>query len=297
MKICRKHFTLFELLISVALLMIIVVVLLRMLALTRDYWHYSNTQSNVYVDHKVLFDMLEDEFSNMVYNYDNAAEEEKFHAPLYIGSLTNNTDSLNIDGTSLNKGAILCFVTHTRRDSTAEYSDICKVAYVYYPPVEADSNAYNHIGKNGGNDYAPRRNNGVIVRAVLNEDSSTNKFTGNQNMNNYFAFDYANAKEVISGVVDFKIQAYKYDSSGNKLVAADASDGNAGVKDVRAITVTVTMLPEGHLAEFRNEFQEKTDCKIHEQKDYCNQQDFLHKHSRTFSRTYWITPTGNQTGE
>ena len=290
MKISRKNFTLFELLISTALLIIVLVVLLKVLAMTGDYWHYSNKQSDVYVDQKVLFDLLEEEFSNQIYDYSNSDDEKKIFAPLSISTFSNNAaDALNINGNELKNGTMLCLVTHTRRDSEAEYSDICKVGYIYYPPVAANSNVYNNIGKNGGDDYVPRRNDGVIVRVLLDEDSP-GKFTGNQTMSDYFDFDYTLAKEVISGVVKFEVQPLKFNSGSNKFETPDALDNNAGLKEVRAIKVTMTMLPDGHFDEFRNEYQEELDCQVHGGKDWCAQQDFLHKHARTFSRTYWIKP-------
>ena len=274
MKTCKKNFTLFELLISIALLVVVAVVLVRMLALTGDYWHHSNEQSDVYVNNKVLFNMLADELGNIVYDYSNANDSNRVHAPLFIGEFNaGSSGMIKVEGESLDKGRTICFVTHTRRDSSTEDSDICKVAYVYYPPLLESSSGYSNLN----DDKVPCEKNGVIVRMILDEDDST-VFTGNQSMGDYFKFDLANAKQVIEGVIDFQLYAYKIDSD-EVLSEADAADSKGGLKNIRAIQVVVTMMPPERCKEFRTDYQDKSDDE---------QREFLQKYARTFSRTFWI---------
>lgn len=277
MKICKKHFTLFELLISIGLLVVVAVVLVQMLALTSDYWHHSNEQGDVYMDNKVLFNMLSDELGNIVYDYSNASVADSNHAPLFIGEFTaGSSGMIKVEGDSLDKGRTICFVTHTRRDSDTENSDICKVAYVYYPPLQETSGGYSNLD----DDKVPCEKNGVIVRMILDEEASTS-FKSGQSMGDYFKFDLANAKQVIEGVIDFQLYAYKMksDTDGETLEAADSPDSQAGLKNVRAVQVVITMLPPNRCKEFRTDFQDRSDDE---------QREFLHKYARTFSRTFWI---------
>ena len=69
----KKHFTLMELLISLSLLVVISVVVLRMLTMTGEYWHYSHEQSDVYLDGKVVFNMLGEELNE--FNTDEETEK------------------------------------------------------------------------------------------------------------------------------------------------------------------------------------------------------------------------------
>ena len=286
MKMRRKNFTLFEMLISASLLIVLTVILLRMFALTSDYWHYSEGKSNVYIDNKILFNLLNDELSNMIYDYSNAAKGDAFHAPLYIGTFDHGASGTikypedqgngSYNTKELTKGVTLCFVTRTKRDSDAAHSDTAKVAYVFYPPLKDSSNGYTFLNDS----RVPGEKNGVVVRMILDEDDST-VFTGNQTMSNYYKFDLAQSKQVIEGVLDFNVKAYKYDAANKKLEDADASSGNSGVQNARAIVVTMTMLPPDKMTEFKLTYQDKSETE---------QKDFLQKYARTFRRTFWISP-------
>lgn len=284
MKMVRKNFTLFEMLISTALLIMLTVVLLRMFVLTGDYWHYTEGQNDIYVDSKILLNLLDDELSNIIYDYSNAAAGDKFHAPIYLGTFAHGVsgtikypvpDGSGYDTRELSQGVTLCFAARTKRDSEAEHSDIAKVAYVFYPPIK-DSANYTFLDDS----RVPGKKNGVVVRMILDEDDSTN-FTGSQSMSDYYKYTLSQGKQVIDGVLDFQVTAYKYDPSGKKLEPAEAPSGNAGIKDVRAITITMTMLPPDKMTEFKLVYQNKSQAE---------QNDFLQKYSRTFRKTFWISP-------
>ena len=293
MKMRRKNFTLFEMLISASLLIVLTVILLRMFALTSDYWHYSEGKSNVYIDNKILFNLLNDELSNMIYDYSNAAKDDAFHAPLYIGESNHNSSgtikypkdqgSGSYTSQELTKYQIISFVTRTKRDSDAEHSDIAKVAYVFFPPLKDNSNGHSLLD----NTLVPGQKNGVVVRMILNEKTTT-KFTGNQNIpgkgntQDYYRFDSQKGKQVIDNVLDFSVTAYKYASDNKTLEEAKPdADGYSGIKDARAIVVTMTMLPPDKMTEFKLTYQDKSETE---------QKDFLQKYARTFRRTFWISP-------
>ena len=110
-KFIRKScFTLFELLISVGLLVVLSVVLLRTLVLTSDYWIKTDEQAQLQSDAKTFFSLLSDDLGNLIYA--PRTSTGGFYAPLHL------------------ENDRLCMVTHTRvQTNTNTYSDVCKVAY------------------------------------------------------------------------------------------------------------------------------------------------------------------------
>lgn len=112
-KFIRKScFTLFELLISVGLLVVLSVVLLRTLVLTSDYWIKTDEQAQMQADAKTLFSLLSDDLGNLIYTTSNGG----FYAPLLVEN---------------NK---LGIVTHSFVQTKSNtYSDVCKVVYEYTP--------------------------------------------------------------------------------------------------------------------------------------------------------------------
>lgn len=281
MKLRKKYFTLFEMLISATLLIFVAAVLLRMFVLTGDYWHYTDGQNDLYLDSKILFNLMDDELSNALYDHSTAGSSKTLTAPLYIGTFNHSAnDPISYKGNTLNSGTTLCFVTRSKRDSDAKKSDICKVAYVFYPPLKESSSGYTFLNDS----RVPGSKNGVIVRVNLDEDDSAN-FEGDQSLGDFYKFNLSNAKQVIDGVLDFKVTAYKFDNSDSgdfeKLAVVNDSEGKEGYKNVRAIRVTMTLMAPDKCQEFRTVYQSKTE----------NEQDeFLQKHSRTFSRMFWIKP-------
>ena len=112
-KFIRKScFTLFELLISVGLLVVLSVVLLRTLVLTSDYWIKTDEQAQMQADAKTLFSLLSDDLGNLIYTTSNGG----FYAPLLVEN---------------NKLGIVTHGSVQTKDNT--YSDVCKVVYEYHP--------------------------------------------------------------------------------------------------------------------------------------------------------------------
>ena len=278
MNLRKKYFTLFEMLISAALLIAITVVLLRMFVLTGDYWHHSQSQSNVYIDSKILFNLLEEDLGNIIYNYENAGDATRIHAPLYANEFSLSTSGMTIEyaGNTVDQGVALYFVTRSKRGNTSEHSDICKVAYVFYPPLAESSSGHSF---SGSAEKLKDEKNGMIVRILQTENDSAD-FTGNKSeMKNYFNFDTKKSKLITTGVLEFSVDFYKNESG--KLTAVNEFDAKKGYENISAVRISVTMLPPDKCLEYRTAYQSKTDDE---------RKEFLQKYSRTFSRIFRVSP-------
>ena len=282
MKMKKKNFTLFELLISVGLLVVLSVVLLRTMVLTADYWHHSNEQSNLYLDSKVVFNMMSEEIAGMIYDYRKAGDEKYLFAPVYFQdtAFATGAPGFNLTGGDVSHGKALYFVTHTRRanpdDSTenVRYNDICKVVYKYFPPLKGPASGY---GVLNSSKVPGRGKTGAIVRGVKADSS----FKANQGLSAFFNIADADLQEVITGVIDFQIHFYKKESSGTLTRITSAPSASKGYEDLAAIRVSMTLLPENRIEEFRRDYLTA---------DADKQKDYLLKYSRTFIRTFWVNP-------
>ena len=294
MKMQKKNFTLFELLISIALLVVLSVVLLRTMVLTADFWHYSNEQTNLYLDSKIVFNMLGEEISNIVYDYknygDNAGDDNvKLVAPVYFQDTAFSTGAtgFNREGSEISHGKALYFVSHTRRDNAdTDKSDICKVTYKYYPPLKEEDDDVGYAAFKNNSNVPNRGKNGVLVRKVVNIDDSSLAFE--QEMKNFFnTTNSSGLKEVIEGVIDFRIHFYEKDNV-KPISFPKADDGKEKYKDfyekLVAIRVSMTLLPINRMEEFRKDYLSASDD---------DKRHFLLKYSRTFSRTFWVNPAGD----
>ena len=285
MKMIKKNFTLFELLISIALLVVLSVVLLRTMVLTADFWHYSNEQTNLYLDSKIVFNMLGEEISNIVYdckNYGyNNSEDVKLVAPLFFQENSITEKAFNRNGEDSNaKRKALYFVSHTRRDNAdTDKSDICKITYQYYPPLKIDSDGYNVFESNGN--VPSKGKNGVLVRKVVNiDDSKGNLVSSQQNKDFFDANGTSNLKEVIDGIIDFQIHFYKQ----GEVNPTSAPSSKDDYEKLSAIRVSMTLLPSNRMEEFRKNYLSAAAA---------DKRHFLLKYSRTFSRTFWVNPMGD----
>ena len=284
----KKHFTLFELLVSLSLLVVVLVVILRMLTMSSELWTHTNDQSNLYIDNKVAFNLLAEELASMVYNTAHN-NENSFYAPLHVlqdsfddAGVSINDDFLlklyedDSDYNYIDRISELCFVTHTKRGNTSEVSDICKVVYLYLPPLTHNAASINALYNQLDEDVIPGKINGVLLRAVIPDDGSVDHpFAGNQNINSYYNFDWDDVRQIAEGVIDFNVTTY---NSGSVT---------------RAVRVSMTMLPVERLEEFRRDYQDP-DNALPGQKISDAQQVFLQKYSRTFVRTFWIRPLDAQ---
>ena len=206
----RKNcFTLFELLISVALLVIVSVVLLRTLALTGDYWHKTDEQTQLQSDAKILFSLLSDDLGNMIYAKSNGG----FYAPLH---LENNR---------------LCMVTHNRLQSKINSIDaFCDVSKVIYKFTASSASTPGRIERMCSSDAAVIDNNHFDM-------SLTTSGT-------FYPATLDNKSTVIDTVVEFKATAYKFEKSGgeDKPVKVD-NDKVFSSADVRMLHVKLVLLP------------------------------------------------------
>ena len=174
-KFIRKScFTLFELLISVALLVVLSVVLLRTLVLTSDYWIKTDEQAQLQSDAKTFFSLLSDDLGNLIYAPRTTAGG--FYAPLH---LENNR---------------LCMVTHTRVQTDSNtYSDVCKVAYKF--------------------DNSTKKLKRWLI-PDNSTDTSKYEMTNTSATIFYPTTEWAVNEVVIDNVIEFEPKAYYFDSNG-----------------------------------------------------------------------------------
>lgn len=291
----RHNFTLFEMLISIGLLVVLSVVLLRTFALVSDFWRTTNNQTLSYADANVTLSNISEELSNIIYNYEASGDEKKLKAPIYVGEQSVTPACFSGTSNSVNKGKVLCFLTRTQKgeeeDNTADFSNICKVAYIFYPPIQDETK--DHSGINV--DDEP---NGVLVRTFLNEnDYSLDSLKGTASMGQMFAFGSASLDLVISNVVDFNITGYKFKNPSDlsqgleKVTSFNTAEGG---KDLVAIYINMRLMQPEMLKEFRNRYVlEKTlsdEEKNNENKKTLGRLEFLKKHSQVFTKAIWITP-------
>ena len=215
----RKNcFTLFELLISVGLLVILSVVLLRTLVLTGDYWHKTDEQTQLQSDAKTLFGLLSDDLGNLVYAKSNGG----FYAPLHIESTR------------------LCMVTHNRlqseSDGKAAYSDVSKAVYKFTAPS----------GSAAGRIERMCSSDAVVSGDTLNtfDMSSTARDT-------FYPATLANKSAVIDNVVNFQAAAYKFQKDGSEYKPEKVADTDVfGSAEVRMIHVKLVLLPAKYFREY-----------------------------------------------
>lgn len=305
MRMKKSNFTLFELLIAVGLLVILAVVLLRTLVLTTDYWKYSAEQSEVYNDAKMIMAQLNSDISNMLYRSTTpaATTNRDVAIPLYSRHLPNNNDNVGytwmcnpFHGSSAVYGWCTGMVTRTDMQITQSgsgssvnttdnvnlnFSNICKVTYVFYPP-SLSGNSPIH-----GNNNVPGANNGVLVRGYVNENVNSNGLEesgnhylsgGRANLTAFYSGAMSNVVQMAEGLIEFRLDPYRYTSgSGFTLITTFNSDG---MSNVDALRLTMTMMPVDKLNKYRD--------MVNSSAPTAELQAYFNKHSRRFTRTYWV---------
>ena len=303
MKIKRKNFTLFELMISVGLLVILSVVLMRTLVLTSDYWHHSAEQSEMYIDAKIIMSQLNSDISNMIYSRSaRVTTAADIAIPLYSSSFTPSNSYTKIENPLISNhvdGWITAMVTRTNEQTTLSgdddgsgvtasynsnpgYSNVCKVAYIFYPPVQSGTEPLN------SNNNAPGRRNGILVRGFVNENvnsdgmessggSSVPYLSGGRTLNNFYSGAMSNIVQLADGVVDFRLTPLSFNGTTFSTVSATTSDG---MSNVSALRLTLTMMPVDKLDQYRQMIEDNASDE--------EKQTFFNKYSRKFTRMYWV---------
>lgn len=221
--LCLKKsnfFTMFELLISVGLLVILSVVLLRTFALTADYWRKSDEQSSLQADAKTVFNMLSSELNNIIYQTP-AVDNDTFHAPILID----------------NNNRRICFVTHSRLQDgllaeprgTVPFTDICKVSYQFTAPSGGSSGVLRRY-------YAGDQNHGQF--------NFTSTAAGTYYPDPLGTPSTPAEAVVINNVLDFNVTAYN--ASSNTVSPANIFTSD----NVRYIRVRLELMPENRFAEY-----------------------------------------------
>lgn len=306
MRMRKSNFTLFELLIAVGLLVILAVVLLRTLVLTTDYWKYSAEQSDIYNDAKMIMAQLNSDISNMIYSRTaRTTTNSDVAIPLYSRYLPDNnvgytwmrnpfySTSFYNSGTAY--GWCTSMVTRTDMQITqsgsgssvnttdnanVNHSNICKVTYIFYPPALSGNSPIH------GNNNVPGANNGVLVRGYVNENVNSNGLEsgnhylsgGRANLNAFYNGVWSNVVQMAEGLIEFRLDPYSYTSgSGFTLVTAFNNDG---MSNVDALRLTMTMMPVEKLNKYRE--------MVNNNAPTADLQAYFNKHSRRFTRTYWV---------
>lgn len=295
----KQFFTLFELLISVGLLVILSVVLLRTFVLTADYWTASDEQARVYADAKVALAVISEDLENIVYRDSSAAENSgstDITAPLWLeavgypGSRVINCYPAYPAGCY---GAAMHMITRSAlgRSNDAE-SDICQVSYYFVPPTQSGddwSGTYSYSGA------------GELVRRCVDDNNDKYNFmtrTSSTSMNDVFAIatdDDDELERLIDGVLDFRIYAYPsitdWDeenypvdlvaNNGDRIKIFSGGEGTGqidlkGAKNIKTLQVELTVIPPRRLEELR------------EINNADDRAEYLLKYSRTFRKTMSI---------
>ena len=298
MKMKRKNFTLFELLISVGLLVVLSVVLMRTLVLTTDYWQHTAEQSEMYIDAKIIMSQLNSDISNMLYSRSaRVTTTNDIAIPLYSREFTPSDSYTAVEDPLISShvpGWIAAMVTRTNEQTTlsgtvsnvtatdqsnAAHSNVCKVAYIFYPPVQSGS-----VEPLSGNDNAPGRRNGVLVRGFVNESVSSDGtegsvpyLSGARTLNNFYAGAMSNVVQIADGVVDFRLTPLSFNGTSFSTVSTYTQDG---MSNVAALRLTLTMMPVDKLDQYRQMIDDNASS--------ADRQTFFNKHSRKFTRIYWV---------
>lgn len=312
MKFQRHVFTLFELLISIGLLVILSVALLRVFVLTGDFWSAGDEQARLYADAKTALSMISEDLENIVYQNTNSdGGTTPVTAPIWLEAwpiststkICSYTSYATVDGTPGAYTAALHMITRTTMRLTSNAnSDICEVDYYFMPPTS------------DGTDWSTLfSRSGTLVRCCV-DDNDSNEYnfldrTSPTAMTMPQVFHQASdpdevqgtLQKLITGVLDFRIYAWQKhtgDTAWNSanipadLVTSDATpkqvvlaeinhsgDGQTGLNgavDIVTIQILLTVMPPKRIDELRH----ITDSE--EQKAY------IHKYARTFRKTIGI---------
>ncbi|MBE6367374.1 MAG: hypothetical protein E7052_05625 [Lentisphaerae bacterium] len=283
MKMKKNNFTLFELLISVGLLVILAVVLLRTFMLTADYWKFSAEQSETYIDAKIVMAQLNEDISNMLYEKDPTSVADEIAVPLYSGSFNLSYSAVKLPGSNTPKGWCLGMVSRQVSSESGDetLSNICKIAYIYYPPAKSGSVDISGLSS-AEQDKINGKENGVLLRGYITEDTD-NYLKGGETIQNFYSGAMSNVRQLSDGIIDFKIEPYK--KSGSSFAAVDYTAGSKeGLKGVDALRLSMTVMPTDKLTEYKKLLDDNAaDAEL---------TAFIHKHGRKFTRTYWVNAFG-----
>lgn len=310
----RSAFTLFEILIAIALLVVLSGVLLRVFVLVGDYWTVSEEQARLYADAKTALAILSEDLDNALYSPPTAISTDKDAvAPMWLEACEYTT-STNLPAFNMispyssgQYGPWLHLVTRTmwgedtHGHSHEAKSDVRKVSYLFMPPSK--NGAARDIGTLGGafsgdgelaricrSDYQNGCSIALDWRAGVDMASSTNTES-----TAYFPITATIMSEckrtVVTGVLDCRIYAYRKNQTRPiaLMTSGGAAKSQSGVTDdtagtslqygmtgVKRIQIVLTLIPPGRLAELRRLTDDN------EQKDY------IYKHARTFRKTIRI---------
>lgn len=275
MQMRKNLFTMFELIISVGLLVVVMVVLLQTFLLTSDFWKYSADQSQTFIDAKIIMNLLNEDISNAVYEASPSAADDEIVVPLYTGAYTPSgyTPFKDNENNDL-KGWCLGLVTRTA-GADPTLSNVCKVAYIYYPPAKSGNPGLDE-------DNYPGRSNGILLRGEINEETDDYLWMkSGETLQNFYQTAMTSASQIADCIVEFKVEAYSLSGSTFSKKTYSASDNRKGLSGVKALQLNMTLLSQDKF----NEYKDLPDNSAAARED---RKDFLNKHGRKFTRTFWL---------
>ena len=276
MQMRKNLFTMFELIISVGLLVVVSIILMKTFILTSDFWKYSADQSQTFADAKIVMNMLNEDISNALYETSPSDQADEIVVPLYAGSFTPTGYTVFKDNENDNiKGWCLGLVTRTA-GSDRTLSNICKVAYVYYPPSASGNVSALNENK------VPGRNNGVLLRGEIAEDTTDYlKMKSGDTLQNFYQTAMNSATQLADCIVEFKIEPYSLSGSSFSKKSYTSADSRKGLSNVKALQLSMTLLSQ-------DKFDEYKKLPNNSNSDREDRKAFLHKHGRKFTRTFWL---------
>ncbi len=319
MRMQRKNFTLFELLISIGLLVILSVVLLRTLLLTGDFWSAGDEQARLYADAKTALSIISEDLDNIFYQNTSAnspAGATDITAPLWLEAVAYPSSpekirsymsyqKQGVDTTIGDYGAALHMITRTGwgRSSSAK-SDLCEVSYYFVPPTQS------------GDDWSSLYSgDGTLVRGCVDDSATGYNFTGrtaSTGMDSIFAPTGSDLKTLITGVLDFRVYAYQkktdwdtqqypadlVSKSGDQVVVAEVNEHGIGqtnlegAVDIETIQIILTLMPPKRINELRSIcLREKNASGAAKAEITREREAFVFKYARTFRKTVRIRNT------
>lgn len=321
MKVRQSGFTLFEILISVALLSVLSVVLLRVFVLTADFWTAGDEQARLYADAKTALTVISQDLENAVYDTASVTSATGNTAPMWLEACDYTTsENLSAFNTIAGYGSgaygpWLHLVTRTdwgrdadthSHDHTAHKSrsEICKVSYLFAPPTAGGARSIinsNNFSADGElarvcrSDYqgscSMKLNwyGGRPMAAAANSETAC-----------YFPINGTilseEKKTILTGVLDFRVYAYlKAPPPGSDQygpVPLQLDDGNLVPLSASGFTAG-TSLTEGmkNITRIQIVLTLMPPERIAELRKISNaadQKEYIHKYARTFRKTVRI---------
>lgn len=320
----RSAFTLFEILIAIALLVVLSGVLLRVFVLVGDYWTTSEEQARLYADAKTALAILSEDLSNALYSPPSASSTDKDAvAPMWLEACRYYEDGEKAESKNISVfddilspynsgqyGPWLHLVTRTMWGEDTHphgekgckvMSDVRKVCYLFMPPSKTgESRDAGDLGGNFSGDGELARicrsdyenscsialgwRGGVDMASEANTESTA-----------YFPITATIMSEckrtVATGVLDFRVYAYRQSKSRPValMTSGGATKSQSGVTDdTDGTSLRYGMTGVKRIQVVLTLIPPGRLAELRKLTDANKQKDYIYKHARTFRKTIRI---------